>query len=271
MLGARVCDRFSASRSVVRGSISRSCCRRCSAGPSAGRSTTGSRHFGLGAGGAAPRRRRCVRDGATAADRARRQAERDGDAERRRAPRDAEGATLARHSGRPSDHRHNAMSCARRRQTHNHALSLQEERRRHTCAGARMADDTILETRGLTKEFKGFVAVKDVEPDGPPRHDPRADRPERRRQDHLLQPAHAFPDADARPDFLQRARDHRVAARRRSRGWGSSARSRSPRCFPHLTVLENVRIALQRKRGHSFDFWRVEATLAAASTTARAS
>ncbi len=28
--------------------------------------------------------------------------------------------------------------------------------------------------------------------------------------------------------------------------------------FPHLTVLENVRIALQRKRGHSFDFWRSE-------------
>jgi len=33
--------------------------------------------------------------------------------------------------------------------------------------------------------------------------------------------------------------------------------------FPHLTVLENVRIALQRKRGHSFDFWRTEDTLAA--------
>src|SRR5690606_8043638 len=26
--------------------------------------------------------------------------------------------------------------------------------------------------------------------------------------------------------------------------------------FPHLTVLENVRIALQRQRGTSFDFWR---------------
>ena len=26
--------------------------------------------------------------------------------------------------------------------------------------------------------------------------------------------------------------------------------------FPHLSVLENVRIALQRKRGGSFDFWR---------------
>ena len=32
--------------------------------------------------------------------------------------------------------------------------------------------------------------------------------------------------------------------------------------FPSLTVLENVRIALQRKRGRSFDFWRTERILA---------
>jgi branched-chain amino acid transport system ATP-binding protein len=31
--------------------------------------------------------------------------------------------------------------------------------------------------------------------------------------------------------------------------------------FPHLTVRENVRIALQRKRGGSFDFWRSESVL----------
>jgi branched-chain amino acid transport system ATP-binding protein len=31
--------------------------------------------------------------------------------------------------------------------------------------------------------------------------------------------------------------------------------------FPHLTVLENVRVALQRKRGRSFDFWRSERVL----------
>ena len=31
--------------------------------------------------------------------------------------------------------------------------------------------------------------------------------------------------------------------------------------FPSLTVLENVRIALQRKRGRSFDFWRSERVL----------
>ena len=31
--------------------------------------------------------------------------------------------------------------------------------------------------------------------------------------------------------------------------------------FPHLTALENVRLALQRARGASFDFWRSEKVL----------
>lgn len=31
--------------------------------------------------------------------------------------------------------------------------------------------------------------------------------------------------------------------------------------FPHLTVIENVRIALQRRRGNSFDFWRSKRAL----------
>ena len=39
--------------------------------------------------------------------------------------------------------------------------------------------------------------------------------------------------------------------------------------FPHLTVLENVRIALQRKRGHSFDFWRTERVLDELNDAAR--
>ena len=39
--------------------------------------------------------------------------------------------------------------------------------------------------------------------------------------------------------------------------------------FPHLTVLENVRIALQRQRGHSFDFWRTERVLHALNDAAR--
>src|SRR4029079_19524290 len=39
--------------------------------------------------------------------------------------------------------------------------------------------------------------------------------------------------------------------------------------FPHLTVLENVRIALQRKRGRSLDFWRSETVLKALDQKAR--
>src|SRR5436305_14101981 len=39
--------------------------------------------------------------------------------------------------------------------------------------------------------------------------------------------------------------------------------------FPHLTVLENVRVALQTKRGHSFDFWRSDRVLQGLHARAR--
>ncbi len=39
--------------------------------------------------------------------------------------------------------------------------------------------------------------------------------------------------------------------------------------FPHLTALENVRIALQRKRGDNFDFWRSKTVLNAFNARAR--
>jgi branched-chain amino acid transport system ATP-binding protein len=39
--------------------------------------------------------------------------------------------------------------------------------------------------------------------------------------------------------------------------------------FPHLTGLENVRLALQRKRGGSYDFWRSEALLSVLDDKAR--
>jgi branched-chain amino acid transport system ATP-binding protein len=41
----------------------------------------------------------------------------------------------------------------------------------------------------------------------------------------------------------------------------SCVRSRISAVFPHLTALENVRVALQRQHGHSFDFWRSKAVL----------
>ena len=39
--------------------------------------------------------------------------------------------------------------------------------------------------------------------------------------------------------------------------------------FPHLTALENVRLALQRARGASFDFWRSETVLKVYDNRAR--
>ena len=93
-----------------------------------------------------------------------------------------------------------------------------------------MADDTILETRGLTKEFKGFVAVNDV------------DLAVTRGTIHaLIGPNGAgkttcfnllthFLTPTRGQIFFKGARSP-ARGRRRSRGWDSSARSRSPRCF----------------------------------------
>lgn len=74
--------------------------------------------------------------------------------------------------------------------------------------------DWILETRELTREFKGFVAVNNV--------NLRVRRgsihaligPNGAWQDDLLQPAHALPGAHSREHLLQRARDHRLEPRR---------------------------------------------------------
>jgi len=123
-----------------------------------------------------------------------------------------------------------------------------------------MATDTILETNGLTKEFKGFVAVKNV-----------ALRIRRGSIHALIGPNGAGKTTcfNLLTHFLTPTRGQiffngseitgsppsRIARKGLVRSFQISA------VFPHLTVLENVRIALQRKRGHSFDFWRAERTL----------
>jgi branched-chain amino acid transport system ATP-binding protein len=130
-----------------------------------------------------------------------------------------------------------------------------------------MADDTILQTRGLTKEFKGFVAVNGIDlsvkrgtihaligPNGAGKTTCF------NLLTHFLTPTRGqifFNGQDitgSRPSTIARmglARSFQISA-----------------VFPHLTVLENVRIALQRKTGHSYDFWRAENTLAALNARA---
>ena len=118
----------------------------------------------------------------------------------------------------------------------------------------------ILETEGLTKEFRGFVAVKDVSlrvragtihaligPNGAGKTTCF----------NLL--THFLTPSRGRIRFKGRditgSRPAGIARLGLVRSFQISA------VFPHLTVLENVRLALQRARGHSFDFWRSERVL----------
>jgi branched-chain amino acid transport system ATP-binding protein len=125
-----------------------------------------------------------------------------------------------------------------------------------------MADDTILETRGLTKEFRGFVAVKDV------------NLKVRRGSIHaLIGPNGAGKTTcfNLLTHFLTPTRGQIFYAGREITGSRPAAIARMglvrsfqiSAVFGHLTVLENVRIALQRKRGNSYDFWRSESLLRA--------
>src|SRR6478735_1446031 len=131
-----------------------------------------------------------------------------------------------------------------------------------------MADDTILETKGLTKEFKGFVAVKDV------------NLTIRRGTIHaLIGPNGAGKTTcfNLLTHFLTPTRGQIFFNGREITGSRPAAIARLglvrsfqiSAVFPHLTVLENVRIALQRKRRHSFDFWRTERVLDELNDAAR--
>ncbi|MEO5671777.1 MAG: ABC transporter ATP-binding protein [Ramlibacter sp.] len=123
-----------------------------------------------------------------------------------------------------------------------------------------MADEFILETKGLTKEFKGFVAVNNV------------DLKVRRGHIHAL----IGPNGAGKTTFfnlltkflpptrgtityqgvdITREKPAQTARRGIVRSFQISA------VFPHMTVLENVRAALQRGLGTSFQFWKPEQSL----------
>jgi branched-chain amino acid transport system ATP-binding protein len=126
-----------------------------------------------------------------------------------------------------------------------------------------MDGDHILETRGLTKQFKGFIAVKDV------------NLQVRRGSIHaLIGPNGAgkttvfnlltkflIPSGGQilfNGDDITKVKPADIARRGLVRSFQISA------VFPHLTCLENVRIALQKRlRGDNFDFWRSEKALRA--------
>src|SRR5712672_3787111 len=115
--------------------------------------------------------------------------------------------------------------------------------------------EAILETEDLTKEFAGFVAVNGVGlrvargtihaligPNGAGKTTCF------NLLTKFLQPTRGRISFNGRDITGSRPAD--IARKGLVRSFQISA------VFPHLTVLENVRIALQRGRGGSFDFWR---------------
>ena len=123
-----------------------------------------------------------------------------------------------------------------------------------------MSDDFILETEGLTKQFGGFLAVKDV------------NLKIRRGTIHAL----IGPNGAGKTTCFNLLTKFLIPTQGKILFNGNDitfvkaadiARSGLVRSFqisavfPHLTALENVRVALQRQRGDNFDFWRSKRVL----------
>ena len=118
-----------------------------------------------------------------------------------------------------------------------------------------MGNETILETEDLTKEFAGFVAVNGVNL-----------RVERGTIHALIGPNGAGKTtcfnlltkflSPTRGRILYKGKDITAVRPADIARLGLVRSFQISAVFPHLSVLENVRIALQRKRGGSFDFWR---------------
>ena len=123
-----------------------------------------------------------------------------------------------------------------------------------------MTTELILQTHNLTKEFKGFVAVD------------RVNLQVRRGTIHaLIGPNGAGKTTcfNLLTKFLKpsagqivfNGRDITAAAPADIARRGVIRSFQSSAVFAHMTVLENVRVALQRKLGTSFYFWRSERSL----------
>jgi branched-chain amino acid transport system ATP-binding protein len=118
-----------------------------------------------------------------------------------------------------------------------------------------MSSEIILETEDLTKEFAGFVAVNGVNL-----------KVERGTIHALIGPNGAGKTTcfnlltkfltPTRGRISFKGRDITTLAPADIARLGVVRSFQISAVFPHLTVLENVRIALQRQRGGSFDFWR---------------
>ena len=120
--------------------------------------------------------------------------------------------------------------------------------------------NVILETRNLTKEFKGFTAVSDVNL-----------KVERGHIHALIGPNGAGKTTcfnlltkflvPTSGQILFNGKDITAAKPAQIARMGVIRSFQISAVFPHLSVLQNVRIGLQRQLGTSFHFWQSERAL----------
>ena len=120
--------------------------------------------------------------------------------------------------------------------------------------------DVILETRDLTKEFKGFTAVNQVSLQVQRGHIHALIGPNGAGKTTCFNLLTKFLSPSAgrilfNGTDITSLKPAQIARMGIIRSFQISA------VFPHLTVLENVRVGLQRALGTSFHFWRSETTL----------
>nr|WP_116322988.1 ABC transporter ATP-binding protein [Cupriavidus sp. P-10] len=132
-----------------------------------------------------------------------------------------------------------------------------------------MASNLILETVGLRKEFKGFVAVNDVSLKIRHGHIHALIGPNGAGKTTCFNLLTKFLDPTRgtirfNGYEITGEKPAQIARRGVVRSFQISA------VFPHLTVLENVRIPLQRRLGISFQFWRSPKVLASLDDRAMA-
>ena len=123
-----------------------------------------------------------------------------------------------------------------------------------------MSSEIVLETRGLTKEFRGFTAVASVDLRVQTGHIHALIGPNGAGKTTVfnlltkfLPPTRGEILYQGQP--ITRLKPNEIARLGLVRSFQISA------VFGHMSVMENVRVALQRKLGNSFHFWKSERSL----------
>ena len=123
-----------------------------------------------------------------------------------------------------------------------------------------MSPEFVLETRGLTKEFRGFTAVDSVDLRVQKGHIHALIGPNGAGKTTVFNLLTKFLPPTRGEILYQgktitRLKPNEIARLGLVRSFQISA------VFGHMSVVENVRVALQRKRGDSYHFWKPESSL----------